>query len=202
MAKQLINLRVDEISLVDKGANQGAHIVFFKALDGAKPTQNSGMNGGNGMTVEINKQLEDTQVALAKALDEAAKAKDAQLALEKRLEQVELSAKKAGIASELAKYSRVALSDKDKVVKVLLTNDTDTHDVIKELLTKLDKAMESARVFETIGSSAPASDESNEFDALVAKRMDQEPGLTIYQARAKVYRANPALASALIKGSN
>ena len=200
--KQLVHLTVEEISLVDKGANQGAHIVFFKALGGASTSQDVVNNGGSGMSVEITKQLEDTKVALAKALEDAATAKASHDAMEQRLAKVELSAKQDKVIGELAKYSRVALADKAKLISVMLKGDAETVDVIKELLGKLDAAMDSAQLLKTLGSSAPASDEQTELDVLVAKQMQAEPGLSVHQARAKVYRANRELGSAAIKGVN
>ena len=200
--KQLVNLRVEEISLVDKGANQGAHIVFFKALGGVSTSQDVGNKGGSVMSVEITKQLEDTKVALAKALEDAATAKASHDAMEQRLAKVELSAKQDKVVMELAKYSRVAFADKAKLVGVMLKGDSDTVDVIKELLGKLDAAMDASQLLKTLGSSAPAPEDQSELDTLVAKQMQAEPGLSVHQARAKVYRANRELASALIKGVN
>lgn len=197
-----MNLKVEEISLVDKGANQGAHIVFFKALGGEPTSQDVVNNGGSGMSLEITKQLEDTKVALAKALEDAATAKASHDAMEQRLAKVELSAKQDKVAMELAKYSRVALADKAKLVGVMLKGDSDTVEVIKELLGKLDAAMDASQLLKTLGSSAPASEDQSELDTLVAKQMQSEPGLSVHQARAKVYRANRELASAMIKGVN
>lgn len=105
MPVERFNIELDEVSLVDKGANPGAKIALIKRANkdaGKQGAGNNGQAGGNNMpksteeltkqvdelkstNEELTKKLEEANTALQKASDELKSASDKITELEKKM---------------------------------------------------------------------------------------------------------------------
>ncbi len=170
MAKKLINLSVNEISLVDQGANPNAHVKFFK-----------NRTKGSDMTIEeLRKKLEETEGSLAvyKALSEM---NDQEKEFHKSLGE--------GEAKDFLKMSADARKTKmgDKVVKMVKSSELEA---VQKKLTdaeaEVTKAKDEAKKKDDEIAKLKASGEEKDLITEVNKRFPLTAGTP--EEKAKVLK--------------
>lgn len=178
---KLTELEVNEISLVDDGANPEAQVVFFKRKEektmGEKATVEREATGKAEMEKAAEKIAADN--AEVTALYER---------LNKRLEEHIEKAETSELKKIASKYE--ILGEKaDELASVLKkAKGTDLYDKIISNLDRELAIVEKQGLYEEIGKSQNATNNVEE----VAKKIQQsEPKLTWRQALDRAYQSNP-----------
>ena len=194
---KLKELEVQEISLVDDGANPGAQVVFFKRKEGKtmeeKPKEAENLKAE---VTKLGKAMAEREATGKAEMEKAAEkiaADNAEVTalyerLNKRLEEHIAKAEMSELLKIAGKYE--VLGEKaDELARVLKkAKGTELYDKILSNLDRELAIVEKQGLFEEIGKSQNATDNVEE----VAKRIQQsEPKLTWRQALDRAYQSNP-----------
>ena len=197
---KLSELEVNEISLVDDGANPGAQVVFFKRKEEKRmedKTIDVEQSALQERVAELEKTLSEREAAdkaeLEKVAEEKIAADHAEVTalyerLNKRLEEHIEKAETSELKKIASKYE--VLGEKaDELASVLKkAKGTDLYDKIISNLDRELAIVEKQGLYEEIGKSQNATNNVEE----VAKRIQQsEPKLTWRQALDRAYQSNP-----------
>ena len=194
---KLKELEVQEISLVDDGANPGAQVVFFKRKEGKtmeeKPKEAENLkaevtNLGKAMAEREATGKAEMEKAAEKIAADNAEVTALYERLNKRLEEHIAKAEMSELLKIAGKYE--VLGEKaDELARVLKkAKGTELYDKILSNLDRELAIVEKQGLFEEIGKSQNATDNVEE----VAKRIQQsEPKLTWRQALDRAYQSNP-----------
>lgn len=197
---KLTELEVNEISLVDDGANPEAQVVFFKRKEEKRmedKTIDVEKSALQERVAELEKKLSEREAADKAELEKVAAEKIASdhaevtalyERLNKRLEEHIEKAETSELKKIASKYE--VLGEKaDELASVLKkAKGTDLYDKIISNLDRELAIVEKQGLYEEIGKSQNATNNVEE----VAKKIQQsEPKLTWRQALDRAYQSNP-----------
>lgn len=183
MPMELVDVEIDEVSLVPQGANQAAFVCLAKR----KPEEQR-MDDLN--LADIAKANAEMQEQLAKAANEAEELRKENLAKEVRLAALEKQILKDSLEKQVRETK--AAVDIAKTVDALLGDATTQRALIFDLLKQLANTQEP--LLKTHGSaSAQETNVLTTVQTLVAKTMADNPRLNKYQAESLVWKMNPDL---------
>lgn len=212
---KLSNLNLEEISLVDEGANPAANVVLFKRKEvntvekntetkNDKPTVDAEKDALQKRVAELEKVLAERDAAdkaeIEKAAAEKLVAENAKVTelldrLEKRVEEHIEKAETNELMQVAAKYEILG-ENADELAKVLKS--VKGTDVYNKIISNLDRELayvEKAGTFKEIGKGGGMGgyDAQTQIQKIASEIQKADPTLTDRQALDKAFQAHPEL---------
>ena len=212
---KLSNLNLEEISLVDEGANPAANVVLFKRKEvntvekntetkNDKPTVDAEKDALQKRVAELEKVLAERDAAdkaeIEKAAAEKLAAENAKVTelldrLEKRVEEHIEKAETNELMQVAAKYEILG-ENADELAKVLKS--VKGTDVYNKIISNLDRELayvEKAGTFKEIGKGGGMGgyDAQTQIQKIASEIQKADPTLTDRQALDKAFQAHPEL---------